>query len=168
MSPRLLFPQDKNYILKEAQENSRASLLNYLAETIRSTYLNNYNPLGLEDDTIRTIRNCKQMCVGNLEPFYYELAAIYRYKIGSNQLELIFSGKSHYDKYLDDWKEAFEIWTEDFVDSPYFVRAVLQMTILQPDDRCVFLAGNRLKVYLTQYFNLKVYKYRGILPTKAA
>lgn len=168
MSPRLIFPQDKNYILKEAQENTKTQLLNFLSETVRNTYLDKYNPLGLEDDTIIAIRNCKHPQVSNLESFYYELAAVYRYKIGSNQLEFIFSGKSHYDKYIDDWREAFEIWTEDFMDSPYFIRAVIQMTILGPNDRSASLAANRLKVYLSQYFNLKIYKYRGIMPTKAA
>ena len=168
MKPRLLFPQDKNYILKEAQENTREALLTELAESVRQTYLQHHNPLGLKDDTIEAICNCAKPVIENLENFYAELAGVYRYKIGSNQLEFIFSGKSHYEKYLDDWREAFEMWTEDFLTSRYFLRAVLEATILAPYERASLLASNRLKVYLSQYFQLKVYKYRGIIPDKAA
>jgi hypothetical protein len=57
---------------------------------------------------------------------------------------------------------------EDFISSPFFIRAVLEMTILKPKNRVAFLAKDRLKVYLSQYFNLKVYKYRGIVPIQAA
>jgi hypothetical protein len=103
-----------------------------------------------------------------LDNFYWELAGIYRYKVGSNQLEFIFSGKSQYEKYFDDWTEAFEIWIEDFIDSPYFIRAILEITILSAHERAAVLAKDRLKVYLSQYFNLKVYKHRGIIPIQAA
>jgi len=165
---RLLFPQDKNYILKEVQADTRDELLNRLVEAVRNAYLSNHNPLGLQDDTVRTITNCKQVVLSNLDNFYWELAAVFRYKIGSNQLEFLFSGKSHYQKYTDDWREAFDLWLEDFTRSPYFLRAVLEMTILQPHGRAAQLAADRMKIYLSQYFNLKVYKYRGIVPTEAA
>jgi hypothetical protein len=88
--------------------------------------------------------------------------------MGSNQLEFIFSGKSHYDKYWDDWTDAFEIWLEDFLKSPYFIRAVMEMCILMPQQRAALLAKDRMKIYLSQYFNLKVYKFRGIVPIEAA
>ena len=122
----------------------------------------------MEDDTVMALVACENFSIEHLDIFYWELAGVYRYRIGSNQLEFIFSGKSHYDKYVDDWSEAFEIWTEDFLQSPYFVRAVLEISILQPSSRAAFLAKDRLKVYLSQYFNLKVYKYRGIIPIEAA
>lgn len=168
MKTQLLFPQDKNYILKEAQDHCRPSLLQWLAETVRHTYLAKHNPLGLKDDTVEKIEACSSFHLESLSNFYYELAAVYRYKIGSNQLEFIFSGMSHYDKYLDDWREAFELWIEDFMQSPYFLKAILEITVLNPNHHTVFLASNRLKVYLSQYFQLRVYKYRGIQPTQAA
>ena len=163
-----LFPQDKNYILKEVQGDTQAELLEQLAQKVRNTYLARCNPLGLEDDTIKAIKGCVQFSMDHLDAFYWELAAIFRYKIGSNQLEFIFSGKSHYEKYLDDWRDAFNLWIDDFMRSPYFIRAVLEMTILQPGGRAALLAKDRMKVYLTQYFNLKVYKFRGIVPVMAA
>ncbi len=168
MPCRPLFSQDKNYILKEVQADSKHTLLEHLVQVVKITYLERYNPLGLEDETIRKVKACKQPVITNLENFYWELAAIFRYKVGSNQLELIFSGKSHYQKYTDDWKEAFDLWSEDFTQSRHFLRAVLEMCILEPHSRAAQLAADRLKVYLTQYFNLRVYKYRGILPTEAA
>ena len=163
-----LFPQDKNYILKEVQTDRQHILLQTLVSNARDTYLTRQNPLGLEDDTIKALLACENFSIEHLDVFYWELAGVYRYRIGSNQLEFIFSGKSHYDKYFDDWSEAFEIWMEDFLQSPYFIRAVLEISILQPNSRAAFLAKDRLKVYLSQYFNLKVYKYRGIIPIEAA
>ena len=95
-----LFPQDKNYILKEVQTDAQSDLLSDLVLKVKDTYLSRYNPLDVEDDTIRVIKNCKKICTTHLDNFYWELAGIYRYKIGSNQLEFIFSGRSHYDKYI--------------------------------------------------------------------
>ncbi len=163
-----LFPQDKNYILKEVQADTQTTLLNKLVLKVRDTYLSRHNPLGLEDDTIKIIRQCHTFEVDHLDAFYRELAGVFRYRVGSNQLEFIFSGKSHYDKYYDDWSEAFDLWLEDFLHSPYFIRAVLEMTILLPKSRAAQLAKDRMKVYLSQYFNLKIYKYRGIIPIEAA
>ena len=165
---QFLFPQDKNYILKEVQTDRQHTLLQTLVANARNTYLTRQNPLGLEDDTVKALLACENFATEHLDIFYWELAGVYRYRIGSNQLEFIFSGKSHYDKYFDDWSEAFEIWMEDFLQSPYFIRAVLEISILQPNSRATFLAKDRLKVYLSQYFNVKVYKYRGIIPIEAA
>ena len=165
---QFLFPQDKNYILKEVQTHTQDILLEKLAADARETYLLRQNPLNLEDDTIKALKACEKFSTDHLLSFYWELAGVYRYRIGSNQLEFIFSGKSHYDKYLDDWSEAFEIWMEDFLQSPYFIRAILEIAILQPHSRAALLAKDRLKVYLSQYFNLRVYKYRGIMPIEAA
>ena len=163
-----LFPQDKNCILKEVQADKQTELLERLTVFVIDAYLTRFNPLDVEDDTIRAIKVCKEFNIELLGTFYWELAGVFRYKAGSNQLEFIFSGRSHYDKYLDDWTEAFEIWMEDFVCSPYFIRAILEMTIISPGSRAARLAKDRLKVYLSQYFNLKVYRYRGIVPIQAA
>ena len=164
----LLFTQDKNCILKEVQADKKTELLERLTLLVRHAYLTRFNPLDLEDDTIRAIKACKEFNIELLGSFYWELAGVFRYKAGSNQLEFIFSGRSHYDKYLDDWTEAFELWIEDFLCSSYFIRAILEMTIISPRSRAAWLAKDRLKVYLSQYFNLRVYKYRGIVPIQAA
>ncbi len=163
-----LFPQDKNYILKEVQSDLQPLLLDRLVSKVKQTYLAQSNPLGLEDDTVKKIKACRQFTLDHLDIFYWELAGVFRYRIGSNQLEFIFSGKSQYDKYHDDWYDAFDIWMEDFLISPYFVRAVLEMSILAPSNRAALLAKDRMKVYLSQYFNLKVYKFKGIVPIVAA
>lgn len=168
IASHLRFSQDKNYILKEAQAHVQSELLARLVKNVRDTYLAKYNPLDLEDNTVKALKRCNYFYLEHLDNFYWELAGVYRYKIGSNQLEFIFSGKSHYEKYLDDWTDAFDIWMEDFLQSPYFIRAVLEMAILQPQGRAALLARDRMKVYLSQYFNLKVYRYRGIIPIQAA
>jgi len=163
---RLLFPLDKNYTLKEAQSDTKSHLLLGMVEKVKHYYLVWSNPLGIEDDTIKAINSCHRFSMEHFDVFYHEIAGVYRYKIGSNQLEFIFNGRSHYDKYRDDWSEAFEIWIEGFLTYPHFIRAVLEMAILNKEDRVAFLASNRLKVFITQYFAVKVYKYRGILPYK--
>jgi hypothetical protein len=165
---RPLFSQDKNYVLKQVQADTESTLLNQLVKQVRDAYLAKFNPLNLEDDTVQAIKGCQKFTLDHLDSFYWELAGVFRYRIGSNQLEFIFSGKSHYDKYWDDWTDAFEIWLEDFLKSPYFIRAVLEMCILMPQQRAALLAKDRMKIYLSQYFNLKVYKFRGIVPIEAA
>ena len=99
-----------------------------------------------------------------LGSFYWELAGVFRYKAGSNQLEFIFSGRSHYDKYLDDWTEAFEMWIEDFVCSPYFIRAMLEMTIISPDSRAAWLAKDRLKGVFIPIFQFEGVQIPGDNP----
>lgn len=165
---RLLFPLDKNYTLKQVQLDVKAQLLQKMIDLVIDHYLRFGNPLGIEDDTVMTIRACNKYALEHFDTFYHELAGVYRYKIGSNQLEFVFSGRSHYDKYLDDWSEAFNIWIEDFLSHHHFIKAVLEMAVFHPKGRVAFLAGNRLKAFLSQYFHLKVYKYRGILPLQVA
>ena len=85
-----LFTLDKNYLLKEAQLQLKNQLLQELVSKVRKTYLKEYNPLGLMDEIIRTILDAENPRLGCLYNFYYELAGIYRYKFGENQLEFIF------------------------------------------------------------------------------
>lgn len=156
------FLLDKNYILKTVQAEARPYLLHWLLEEVKIVYLENFNPLGIEDDVVLKIKGARNCNIEFLDNFYQELSGIYRYKFSCNQLEIIFDGRSHYEKYEDDWKEAFFSWAREFCQSANFLKAVLECTVLYSEDKKAFLAQLRMKYFLTRHFDLKVYKYRGI------
>lgn len=167
MDPKL-FTLDKNYILKEAQIKLRSRLLRQLISEVVSTYLEQYNSLGLVDETILKIYENQHIDLDYLDSFYYELAGIYRLKYGENQLEFLFDGSSHYLKYQQDWQKRFIKWTKEFIEHKHFLRAILEGSVLSPDTDTQKRVQVRLKLFLEQQFNLRVYKYRGIRKLKTA
>ena len=160
---RRLFPADKNYILNEVQTSQKDALLQYLVRYVKKFYLQHSNPLGLIDDTILEIQKSKEFPVEAFDEFYHDLATIYRFKHGEVQLEFLFDGMSHYDKYNHDWMMFFKQNVKAYCMNRYFVRAVLDIAVFHHQDRVAFLAGDRLKYFLNQYYGMKVYKYRGIM-----
>lgn len=163
-----LFTLDKNYLLKKAQEQLRESLLKELVENVRHTYIKKFNPLGLMDETIRCLMTAKSCETEFLDHFYHELSGIYRFKYGKNQLEILFDGTTHFDKYIRDWKRAFHRWTHEFLKYRHFLRAVIEGAFLKPDSVTHHLVQVRLKLMLEQYFGLRVYVYHGIHKIRAA
>ena len=163
-----LFTSDKNYILKEAQFSQKEYLLKKLVLNTKQYYLHEYNPLGIVDETIRTILEIRNIDTTFLDHFYYELSGIYRFKYGKNQLEFLFDGDSHLEKYTKDWECKFHKWTHDFLTYRHFVRAVLEGAFLDPTHRNQHHVEIRLKLFLEQYFGLRVYVYYGIRKIKAA
>ena len=163
-----LFTLDKNYLLKQAQEQLREHLLKELVEKVREAYVKNYNPLGLIDNTIECLIKAEKFEIEFLNHFYHELSGIYRYKHGENQLEILFDGTTHFDKYLRDWKRAFHRWTNDFIKHIHFLRAVIEGAFLKPNPATHHLVQVRLKLMLESYFGLRVYVYHGIRKIKAA
>ena len=125
-----LFPLDKNYILKEAQLITKQSLLETLVKEVKKCYLFQCNPLGLVDDTVLKITRTDEYSLLLLEDFYEHLAGIYRFKFGANQLEFLFDGRTHFEKYQEDWTAAFIQWVALFCKEENFLKAVLEATIL--------------------------------------
>ena len=162
------FPLDKNYLLEAAQLDSEREFIVKLIDFTKEYYLNNCNPLGLEDDTIKAIKAHKTEYTDRLKEFYRNLAAIYRFKYGQNQLEFLFDGSDHSTKYRQDWAEAFVKWINEFCSKSNFVRAILELTVFYPKDRRSELAENRMKAFIAQQFELKIYKYKGIVKTSVA
>lgn len=157
------FPLDKNYILEKAQIDLQEELITYLINFSKQFYLQQYNPLGIEDATIKSIKTHETTYTDRLEEFYRNLAAVYRFKYGQNQLEFLFDGVDHYTKYIDDWSETYKNWLVDFCLKPNFLRAVLELTVFYPEGRKAELAENRMKTFINQHFELKIYKYKGIV-----
>ena len=160
---RRLFPSDKNYILSEVQASQKRSLLLFLAKYVKDYYLQHHNPLGLEDDTILEIKKSRKFPLDAFDEFYHDLATIYRFKHGVVQLEFLFDGSSHNEKYTREWEDFFKQHIRFFCLNRYFIRAVLDIAVFHHHDRVAFLAGIRLKYFITNYYGMKVYKYRGIM-----
>lgn len=160
---RRLFPSDKNYILNEVQASQKDSLLKFLVDFVKDYYLQHHNPLGLEDDTILEIKKNRPFELSAFDEFYHDLATIYRFKHGEVQLEFLFDGTSHYEKYEKDWEDFFKQHVRLFCLNRYFIRAVLDISVFHHHDRVAFLAGDRLKYFITHYYGMKVYKFRGVL-----
>lgn len=160
---RRLFPSDKNYILSTVQDEQKDDLLQYLVQYVKRYYLKHHNPLGLIDNTILAIQNATDFPDKPFDEFYHDLAAIYRFRHGEVQLEILFDGTSHYEKYRLDWERYFKQSIQAYCLNRFFIRAVLDIAVFHHHDRVAFLAGDRLKYFLSQYFGMKVYKYRGIM-----
>ncbi|MBS0000761.1 MAG: hypothetical protein KFF73_17395 [Cyclobacteriaceae bacterium] len=163
-----LFTLDKNYLLKEAQFQQKNQLLLELVTRVRNTYLHEYNPLGLKDEVIETLIQPSTPRLECLYNFYFELAGIYRFKYGENQLEFLFDGTPHIEKYRKDWQRHFRKWSGQFCRQKHFLRAILEGTILNPDQQTDYLIEIRLKHFLEQHFGLRIYKYRGIRKIQVA
>lgn len=161
MKHRKLFPQDKNYILREVQFSTRKTLLSELVKSSKDYYLSHHNPLGLVDDIIERIRASKGFPYEAFDEFYHDLCAIYRYRFGETQLELLFDGRSQWEKHEDEWVAFFQAICLEYLGNRFFLRAVLDIAVFHKRDRVAYLAGDRLKYFLTQYHDIKVYKYPG-------
>ncbi len=165
---RKFFPYDKNYLLEKAQLELEPLLIPRLVDLVKAHYLRNCNPLGLMDDTARLISTHSTRYVPELEEFYRCIAAVYRFRHGDNQLELIFDGREHLCKYREDWENAYLSWVGEMCASPLFIRAVLELSVFFPRDRKAQLAASRMQHYLHQHFSLRIYKYRGIVEMDVA
>lgn len=161
------FQYDKNYLLREVQQELRSRLLLYLYSQGRKAFQQHFNPLGLEDSLSLRIRTARPS-LHCLHDMYDALAAIYRYRHSSNQLELLFNGKTHQEQYHLDWSLCFAGWCQQLCADPVFVRLLLGITVLQPPKKNQpSLAEQRLRSLAQERFGVKVHKRRGILEKTA-
>jgi hypothetical protein len=165
---RKFFPLDKNYLLEEAQLSLRDSLLLALIGKVKIAYQQKNNPLQLEDAFSLRIKTYRPKNLKPLHGFYHTLAGIYRFKFGQSQLEFLWDGQSHYEKYQRDWTAIFNQWTSEFCYHEQFAQAVLDLSVFLPDNRNAQLAENRMNFVMLQFFDLKIHKSRGIVEMKVA
>ncbi|MEP2668417.1 MAG: hypothetical protein ABJH04_05470 [Cyclobacteriaceae bacterium] len=165
---RKFFPLDKNYLLEEAQLSLQDHLLISLIEKVKDAYMLQHNPLGIMDELSAKIVAYKPKNIKVLYPFYQNMAAVYRYKFGDNQLEFIWDGTDHIETYKEEWTIAFDKWTTGFCEQHQFLMAVMDLTVFLPLNRKAHLAENRMNSFITQYFDLKIHKNRGIVEMKVA
>jgi hypothetical protein len=166
---RKFFPRDKNYILEEAQLSLEQELLQYLVDFVRVEYLMRSNPLGISDDTSRKIELHSGTEFSHLHEFYLNLAGVYRFHhYSDNQLQFIFDGRDDAVKYRQEWSAAFKKWVKDFCKHDTFIRSVLELTVFYPEDYTPQMAGLRMSVFITKFFEVKIDPQKGITRIKVA
>lgn len=134
-----------------------------------------HNPLGLADSFSIQIQKYKSTNLQPLRDFYQTLAGIYRYKWGANQLEFVWDGRDHREKFKADWIEFFKKTTAQFCHQELFIQAVLDLTVFMPLDllsdgaeKKIHLTENRMNHFLLQQFEVKIHKNKGIVNRKQA
>ncbi len=162
------FPLDKNYILETAQLIQKDVRLYTLCDTVKQIYLKQFNPLGLIDDTIVKVQSHELVGIQSLEDFYNTLSGVYRYKFGSNQLDLVFDGRDHLEVYKQEWQRTCDEWIMDFCQNPYFIKTVLELTVFYQEGNRTELPLSRLQGYIHKKFDLKLYKHKGLAPMRVA
>jgi hypothetical protein len=162
------FPLDKNYVLEEAQLDRQEPLLVSLIEKVKLHYELRHNPLQVYDAFSEKIKSYQPSSLHLLERFYKTLAGVYRYKFGNNQLELLWGGENHFDKYKAEWSETFDQWTTQFCFREQFVQAILDLTVFLPENHDAQLAENRMNFVMLQLLAVRIHKKKGIVQMKVA
>jgi hypothetical protein len=165
---RKFFPLDKNYLLEEAQLSLQEELLLLLISKVKEAYQQKHNPLGLADSFSNKIHHHQTKNLKPLYNFYQNLSAVYRYKWGNNQLEFLWDGTDHREKYKSDWVQFFEENIQLFCKQELFIQAVLDLTVFLPDNRHADLAENRMNHFMLQHFEVKFHKSKGLMAMKVA
>ncbi|EOZ92135.1 hypothetical protein A33Q_4228 [Indibacter alkaliphilus LW1] len=163
-----LFPLDKNYILRQAQSMLEDQLMELMVFELKKSYTQLYNPLMLMDETFVKILDTHSYPKIYLQMIYRQICGIYRYKNGDNQLELLFDGKSHIDKFKEDWYIQLIKWCQELGRHEQYVKTMLRMTILFDSESRAEWSENHCKAFINQYFDLKIVKRKGELKLKSA
>ncbi|GGF22958.1 hypothetical protein [Echinicola rosea] len=163
-----LFPLDKNYILRQAQSVLEEELLETMVIELKKSYTLLYNPLGLVDNTFQQIIETHTYPTDRIKVIYEQLSGIYRFKYGSNQLEFLFDGRSHFEKYKEDWSAQFTNWLRELGTHESYVKTMLRMTVLFDTESRAEFSENRCKSFVNEFFKLKIVKRKGELKLKIA
>lgn len=163
-----LFPLDKNYILRQAQSVLEESLMEVILFELKKSYTYLYNPLGLMDETYGRILDSYDFPQERLRVIYYQLCGIYRLKYGDNQLELLFDGRSHYEKFQEDWSRQLIRWVRELGKHEQYVKNLLRMSIFYDSESRAEWSENHCKSFINDYFQLKIIKRKGELKLKTA
>jgi hypothetical protein len=163
-----LFPLDKNYILRQAQSVMEEELLDQMVVELKASYTQLYNPLQLMDQTYRLILERKEFPRERIRLIYRQLCGIYRYRHGDNQLELLFDGRTHFEKFQEDWTSSLLGYVRQLGQHEPYVKTLLRMTLLYDTESRAEWAENNCKAFINQFFELKVIKRQGELLLKVS
>ena len=165
---RKFFPLDKNYLLEEAQLSLQDDLLSQLIDLVKTEFEHRSNPLGLLDDFSLKIKDFQCQNLKPLYNFYQNLAGVYRFKFSDNQLEFVWDGRDHQEKYKAEWSSTFRRWVNEFCKQELFVQAVLDLTVFLPENRHAHLAENRMNNFMLGQFGVRIHKTKGLVAMKVA
>ena len=161
-----LFPLDKNYILRQAQSVLEEELIDRMIFELKRSYTSLYNPLQLMDTNYAQILDTFEFPRERARLIYRQLSGIYRYKHGDNQLEMLFDGRTHLEKFQEDWSAAFIAYVSELGVYEQYVKTMLRMTLLFDTESRAEWAENHCKAFINQHFELKVVKRHGELRLK--
>ncbi len=161
-----LFPLDKNYILRQAQSVLEEEMIDRMVFELKRSYTFLYNPLRLMDQTYAQILDTYDFPRERARLIYRQLCGIYRYKHGDNQLELLFDGRTHFEKFQEDWSGALVGYVQELGIHEQYVKTMLRMTLLFDTETRAEWAENHCKAFINRYFELKVVKRQGELRLK--
>jgi hypothetical protein len=163
-----LFLLDKNYILRQAQTSAEEEGIALMVAELKHAYTLLYNPLQLMDDTYVQILSTNAFPKDSITVIYRQLSGIYRYRFGSNQLEILFDGRTHLEKYREDWLDQLREWIRELGMQEPYVKTMLRMSLLYDTESRAVFAENRCKSLINDYFSLKIVKRKGDLVLKMA
>ncbi len=161
-----IFPLDKNYILRQAQSELEEDLLDRMIFELKRSYTLLYNPLILMDQTFTQILDTYEYPRERIRLIYRQLCGIYRFKFGDNQLEMLFDGRTHLEKFKEDWSKYFISSIQELGIYEQYVKTMLRMTLLYDTETRAEWAENHCKAFINQQFELKVVKRHGELKLK--
>ena len=156
-----LFKNDKNYILKSVQNDTKKELLKYLIEISIHKYEVKSNPLGLVDDSIKKLNNYNSRVISRLNFFYKKISVIYRYNYGEVQLSFLWDGSSHNEFYKKRWIDFFKKEVLIMIEKNVFLKTLLSLTILQNDN--LSLHQYNLSSFIRKKFKMQVFKKKGVV-----
>jgi hypothetical protein len=163
-----LFPLDKNYILRQAQSILEEQMLEVMVFELKKSYTQLYNPLMLMDETFAKILDTYEYPKDRLRMIYRQLCGIYRFKNKDNQLELLFDGRTHLEKFQEDWSLQLIQWVHELGYHEQYVKTMLRMTLLFDTESRAEWSENHCKFFINEYFELKIIKRKGELKLKIA
>lgn len=163
-----LFPLDKNYILRQAQTFLEEEMLDLMVFELKKSYTYHYNPLMLMDETYGKIVDTYEFPKDRIRVIYRQLCGIYRYQNKDNQLEFLFDGRTHFEKFQEDWSLQFLHWLRELGRFEPYVKTMLRMTLLFDTDSRAEWAENHCKSFINEYFDVEIIKRKGELKLKRA
>ena len=161
--PTKLFKQDKNYILKKAQSETKRHLLGSLIKKSILKYQNKSNSLGLIDSTTISLKKYKIDHEKSLNFFYKKISTIYRYNFGEVQLSFLWDGSSHHEFYKNRWVSFFENETNKMLENYSFLKYILSITVFSKNINDISENQYKLSTYIRKEFKIQVFKKKGVV-----
>ena len=143
---RKSFEYDKNEILRSVQYEQRGLLMHLTISIAIDNFLKIENPLAIEDDFIRELKNKSKSDISFLNEFYRCAADIYRYGRSDNQLEFIWDGTPHAEIYRIAWHKYYQRLINDLAYHPFFNRLIIKSTVLNTSANRTLLKNALIKI----------------------
>lgn len=154
-----LFKNDKNYILKIAQKETKTQLISYLINEAIKKYELKSNPLGLIYKPYLKSEKLNVTELMKLNFFYRKISTIYRYNYGEVQLSFLWDGSSHNEFYKRKWISFFKKETSAMINNDTFIKSLLMLTKNKDINKLQY----KISTFIRKKFNIQVYKKKGIV-----